>query len=169
MTDPRKPHFRFYPGAYSVDAAFVPSTDACGVCREPCGWRYSGNIYAVTHPEIVCAACIASGRLLAHVGDMSLQDVELDDADPALEAELMQRTPGVASFNPFTWPVIDGAPLAFVGNGDDPALQQIAAARAAVKRAAKEIGSDDCELPTPYALIFRTLDGERYEAALDFD
>jgi uncharacterized protein len=169
MSEPRKPHFRFYPSAYEAKGVFKSSAEACGVCGEACGWRYTGNIYAIKHPEIVCAVCIASGRLRTHLGNMQLHDVVLDGAEAELERELLERTPGVSCFNPFAWPVVDGVPLAFIGYGDDSALQDIAAARDAVKRAGNECGIDDLEMPTPYALVFKTLDDERYEAAVDFD
>lgn len=169
MTDARKPHFRFYPGAYGEDAAFKPSQDACGVCGQPCGWRYVGNIYVVKPPEIVCASCIASGKLAEQYDDLSLHDVALDGAEPALEAELLQRTPGVACFNPFVWPVLDGKPLAFVGYGDEPSFAKIEAAQEAAARAGEEFGLDDMDLPSAYALVFKEVDGERYEVSLDFD
>ncbi|MEZ6023681.1 MAG: CbrC family protein [Hyphomonadaceae bacterium] len=169
MTDPRKPDFRFYPGAYAEGAAFEASTAPCAVCGQACGWRYRGNIYVVNPPQAVCAACIASGRLAAQFEHLSLHDIALDGAEPALETELLQRTPGVACFNPFVWPVLDGTPLAFLGYGDDPSFAKIEAAQAAAARAGEDVGLDDMDLPSAYALVFKELDGERYEASLDFD
>lgn len=143
-----------------------PSSERCNVCRNACDWRYIGGIYARQKPEVVCATCISDGGLRAHIsGTMSLHDIELDDAKPELERELRERTPGVACFNPFRWPVLDGVPLAFIGYGDDKSLPCNPNIQAAVTRAAGE----DFPLPTPYALIFKELNGDRYEAAIDFD
>lgn len=167
----RKPHFRFFPGAYEDEAAFESSTETCEVCGEACAWRYIGGIYAEEHPDIVCAACIHSGRLSEHLdGDMALHDIELDGADEALEREVLERTPGVSCFNPFAWPVRDGKPLAFIGYGEDKALITLPDVQAAVEEAAEEYGLDDAAaLPSPYVLIFKEIDGPRYAAALDFD
>lgn len=168
MDPARNPYFRFYPGAY--EAEFEESAKQCEVCGDPCGWRYTGIIYSKEYPEVVCAACIHSGRLRAYVGArMSLHDVELEGADSELQTELLERTPGVASFNPFPWPVRNGVPLAFVGHGDDEAVQRIPEAHAATAQAALECGFDDIALPTPYALVFKGLDEAHYAVVFDFD
>lgn len=170
MDDPRRPFFRFYPGAYLPGGAFESSQEPCDVCGVACDWRYTGLIYAQDHPNVVCAACIASGRLREKTSArFSLHDSELDGAAPELEAELLQRTPGIACFNPFAWPVLDGVPLAFIGHGDDDDLQGDLAAKAAVAAAGEDCGADDIKMPTPYALVFKEVDGARYAAVIDYD
>lgn len=164
MDPTRKPHFRFYPGAYNAGGPFAESSEPCDLCNEPCGQRYTGSIYGEAPPAIVCAACIHAGRLGDH-----LHDVSVDGARPELEVELLARTPGVVSFNPFPWPVIDGVPLAFIGYGDDEALQNNQAASAAVIDAATEYKFQDFTMPTPYALIFKQTDGARHVAVIDMD
>ncbi len=165
-----QPYFRFNPGAYLPERAFERSNEACGVCARPCGWKYMLPIYMRGEAPAVCARCIADGRLAAFVGDahFSLHDVSLEDADPALEDELLRRTPGVSCFNPFEWPVLDGKPLAFVGYGKDKALIALPEVQAAMEEALGGVGST-FDGPSPYALIFREIDGARYRVVVDLD
>ncbi len=86
--------------------------------------------------------------------------------DEGIIEELLQRTPGVACFNPFTWPVIDRVPLAFIGYGDDKRIWDKPEARAAIVAAFGEL---DSACDGPYALVFRTLDGAQYFAVIDMD
>lgn len=167
MTE-NKPHFRFNPVAY--EHAFEASEESCGVCSRACGWKYSGVVYMAGDPPTVCARCIADGRLAAFLGDrhFQLHDVSLDDADPELEDEVLRRTPGVSSFNPFAWPVLDGEPLAFVGYGEDEALIALPEVRAAIGEAFQELGRT-FDGPSPYALVFKALDGPLYRAVIDLD
>lgn len=167
-----QPHFRFNPNAYRYEHAFKASDDRCDVCAQPCGWKYTGNIYALTSP-VACARCIANGALGAFLGGgrFALHDIEIEGAEAALETELLQRTPGVACFNPFEWPVLDGRPLAFVGYGPDEGVIDTPDAQAAIATAYADMGWDDVK-PNPvdpYALVFRELDGGRYRAVIDLD
>jgi uncharacterized protein CbrC (UPF0167 family) len=131
-------------------------------------WEYVGVIYAVTTPT-VCARCIADGRLGALLDDekFALHDIQIVNADPALAQEVLQRTPGVACFNPFDWPVLDANPLAFMGYGEDEALIAVPAVRAAMESAFRKFGWEFG--PSPYALIFKELDGDRYKVVIDLD
>jgi uncharacterized protein len=164
-----QPYFRFNPRAYEEGRSFERSHEVCDVCSSPCVWKYTGGIYAIEEP-IVCARCIANGELGKFFGDkhFSLQDIEMSGAEPSLEKEVLQRTPGVACYNPFDWPVLDGKPLAFVGYGEDKDLLDIAAVRSAIEAAFGEIGRK-FDGPTSYALVFKEIDGERYRAVVDFD
>jgi uncharacterized protein len=164
-----QPYFRFYPGAYKEGGSFEPSSDLCNVCSRPCAWKYTGAIYG-RDISTVCARCIASGELCGSGGgkDYGLHDIQINGAEPSLEAEVLQRTPEVTSFNPFEWPVIDGKPLAFAGYGQDKSLLAIPAVRSAIEAAFEEIGQT-CDGPTSYALIFKEIDGDRYRAVIDLD
>jgi hypothetical protein len=163
-----QPHFRFNPGAYAEGRSFERSGEACHVCTKPCVWEYTGGIYALSEPR-VCARCIAAGRLGSFLGDVAfaLHDVLIEDAEPALAQELLQRTPGFACFNPFDWPVLDAKPLAFLGHGDEAGLFAIPDVRTAISEAFEPFGWD-CA-PSPYALIFKEIDGERYRVSVDLD
>ena len=163
------PCFRFNPGAYAEGRSFERSSDVCEVCSRPCGWKYTGGVYAPEDP-VVCARCIASGELGKFLGDVhfSLHDIAMSGAEPDLEKEVLQRTPGVASCNPFDWPVLDAKPLAFVGYGEHEDLLDIVAVRSAIEAAFGEIGQR-FDGPTSYALVFKEIDGERYRAVIDFD
>ena len=167
MSDDR-PHFRFNPVAYRH--AFEESAQQCEACLRPCGWKYRGAIYIAGDGPAVCARCIADGRLAQLLGDQPFQlneDVE-DGADPALEEEVLRRTPGVDGFNPFRWPVLDGKPLAFVGHGEDEALIALPEVQAAIAEAFEALGWT-FDGPSPYALVFREIDGPRYRAVVDLD
>ena len=163
-----KPHFRFNPVAYRH--AFEASEESCGVCARACVWKYVGGIYMAGDRPTLCARCLADGRLAAFLGDrhFQLHDVFLDDADPALEDEVLRRTPGVSCFNPFVWPVLDGKPLAFVGYGEDEALIAVPEVQAAIGEAFEELGWT-FDGPSPYALVFKALDGPSYRAVVDLD
>jgi uncharacterized protein len=165
-----QPHFRFNPGAYEDGHSFERSSDVCEVCSRPCVWKYTGSVYVEEEPAIVCARCIANGELGRFLGDehFSLHDIMMSGSEPSLKMEVLQRTPGVASYNPFDWPVLDGKPLAFVGYGEDEDLLDIAAVRSAIEAAFGEIGQK-FEGPTSYALVFKEIDGERYRSVVDFD
>lgn len=156
-----QPFFRFHPGAYN--RSFEPSEAVCPACRRTAIWLYIDNFYSVAG-SAVCARCIASGRA-AEMFKGEFFDTRLEGAAPALRAEVLQRTPGFPVFNPFDWPVLDGAPLAFIGYGDEPAVWNDAEARAAINAAFEE----EAVAPAPYALVFKELDGPRYVAVVDLD
>jgi uncharacterized protein CbrC (UPF0167 family) len=164
------PFFRFNPGAYQEGRAFVASRDSCDICRLPCVWRYRGNLYSAARPTSLCARCIAAGRVATFVPDryFSFHDIELIDSDPDLSDELLRRTPGVACFNPYQWPVLDRTPMAFIGYGDDPALMNDVGARDAMVMAYEENGSV-FEGSSSYLLVFKEIDGSRYRAVMDLD
>ena len=165
-----KPFFRFNPGAYDTGRSFKPSDEPCGVCARPSVWLYNGVLYAAGPQPTVCARCIADGRLDAHFGEagFGFHDMALDEVEPELTEEISSRTPGFATFNPFTWPVIDGVPLAFLGYGDDAGMWNIPAAREAMVEAFMALG-DELAGPTSYALVFRQVEGDRYRVWVDLD
>lgn len=176
-----KPHFRFFPACYDFgqgdfgggqgEAIFRRDTGPCHVCAMRDIWRYQRRVYWTRRDEpVICAQCIADGRLgelLAPGGFYGLHDTEveaLDWRDPPAE-EVVRRTPGFATFNPFTWPVCGGVPMAFMGYGDAEGWKDVPEALAAM-RAANE--GEDC-FPAPYALIFKQVDGPAYRAVFDWD
>src|SRR6185436_7821188 len=91
------------------------------------------------------------------------------DADPALEEEVMQRTPGFATFNAFSWPVLDGRPLAFVGHADEKATWKDPAAADTIRKMFLDQYKEVVKGRTSYAIVFREIDGPRYVAIPDFD
>ena len=156
------PHFRFNPNAYE-NSCLEESDDACGVCGRACGWRYVGNIYMVGDPPIVCARCIAEGGL-GRKYSCGFHDMEFsEEPDAALVEEIEVRTPGFATYNPFTWPVRDGMPMAFVGYGDDRDLLKAPGVLDAVEGVTGFRGASS------NTLIFREVDGDGIEAVLDLD
>ncbi|HVK80953.1 MAG TPA: CbrC family protein [Verrucomicrobiae bacterium] len=164
-----KPTFRFHPDAYE-HGCFEESDETCAACKRACVWKYISHIYAQPPDvEVVCARCIADGSLAKVVpdGDYSLHDLSFDD-EPSEElmAEVEQRTPGFATYNPFVWPVRDGVPLAFLGFGEDDNLAREHEVKTAIAALGKEMGS---EIAPGDAMIFRTLDGAVYVATLDMD
>lgn len=172
MTNPDQPFFRFHPRAYEIGRTFDRANDPCDVCARACVGRYTGVIYTVReHEAVVCARCIADGRLATFLQEpyCTLHDVVvLDGVAGSLAAELLQRTPRVSCFNPYPWPVLDGMPLPFIGYSDDRALVERVEVREAVADAFAELDLPD-DQPTPYALVFREVGGDRWRAAVDLD
>ena len=163
-----RPSFRFYPGAYEEGGPLKASNRTCDCCGKPCVWEYIGNIYGQGE-AVVCAGCIAAGNLgTVFPKGYSLHDIELEQTVPdALSDELLGRTPGVACYNPFNWPVSGGAPMVFVGYGE--ALAKDPEAIAATQAAFNALGWDDAAAPSSYALLFRPLHGGAMRAVIDLD
>lgn len=167
MTD--KPSFRFHPDAYE-HGVFEPSDEPCSACGRACVWQYTQHIYALPpDPEAICARCIADGNVAKAVpeDDYGLHDFTFDEEpSETLAAEVEQRTPGFATYNPFVWPVRNGMPLAFLGFGADDNLAGVLGVKAAIATLAVDMGG---EIAPGDALIFKTLEGETYIATLDLD
>lgn len=169
-----RPHFRFFPGAYEFcaggDDVFRAEAGPCDACGMRDIHAYQGIVYTARQEQpTVCAQCIADGRLATFLNEahVSLHDAEVAEVDwrDPLVVEVQQRTPGFATFNPFTWPVHDGLPMAFMGYGDEERWKYVSDVLAAMRAAN---AGEDC-FPTPYALIFKQVDGPAYRAVLDFD
>jgi uncharacterized protein CbrC (UPF0167 family) len=168
MTD--KPNFRFFPKSYEVEGVFSKSDEICEACGKPSVWLYVGSIYTEGDPRI-CARCISDGSLDAFLGEKKygFQDSLFPNADNDLRKEVLCRTPGVISFNPVDWPVIDSKPLSFFGYGDDEETWKTPAAVEAMKLKWREYAGEELEGQTSYLLVFKELDGPKYVAVLDLD
>jgi uncharacterized protein CbrC (UPF0167 family) len=133
-------------------------------------WQYNAHIYALPpEPEAICARCIADGSVANVVpdGDYGLHDCEFDSkTSEALAAEVEQRTPGFATYNPFIWPVRNRVPLAFLGFGADEPLKGNRGVKGAIAALAEEMNG---EIAPDYAMIFKALDSDEYVATLDLD
>lgn len=164
-----KPFFRFHPGAYER-GSFITSDRPCDVCRRPSVWLYNASVYVAGDPPNVCARCVADGRLSAFFrGRHAMHDADFaEDVADALAEEVMQRTPGFSTFNAFEWPVHDGKPMVYVGHGEEAATWEDPAAASAIRKLCEDEG-DPLEGTTPYALVFREIDGARHVAIMDPD
>jgi len=164
-----KPFFRFQPGAYER-GALIASDKPCDVCSRPSVWLYDGSVYVPGDPPAVCARCIADGGLSAFTrGRHVMHDAEFaEDADEALAMEVMQRTPGFATFNAFAWPVRDGKPMVYVGHGEEAGTWNNQAAAEAIRQLYEDEG-DPFGGTTPYAIVFKELDGPQHLAIMDLD
>lgn len=158
--------FRFHPTAFTPGRAFEQVDGPCQVCGRATRWRYTGPFYArrTAHP---CPECIAEGRVATYVGDanFTFHDTDLREIHPQWREELLRRTPGFATFNPFSWPAKDGVPLAFVGYGDDVELLRNDRVRAAMNEAFE----DELDGPSPYGLVFSDLEGAHFRVVVDLD
>ncbi len=186
------PRFRFYPAAYDAKKGrFEASQEKCDICEAACVWRYTGPIYMIGASPTVCARCLYAGRIGTFLSDRddaetralktkhpdwdvtrySLHDVELEEdvSDNALE-ELMQRTPSVASFNPFDWPVHNALPMAWIGVGTEPELVANPDIWRTMQTEWASLWPDDpLTGPTEYLLIFQSIDASAYRAVVDLD
>ena len=166
--DQQRTQFRFHPNAFTNENVFEPLEVKCEVCGKCSKWRYKGPVYGKKISN-VCPECIGNGKFCT-VADAVLHDIDLEKVDPEVAEEILTRTPGVACFNPYQWPVIDGLPLAFIGYGDEPTFVSCIEAQKAIKAAFSFYGWNFEEgTATPYALIFKQLDGPRYQAVIDLD
>ena len=165
-----RPHFRFFPDALDRPDLFERSSATCDGCGEPCDCLYKGSLYAPYKPSL-CAWCIADGRVGRAINDdeFQFQDVDLRGVDAELAQEVLQRTPGVACYNPFSWPVRNAIPLAFIGYGDEPAILADPRACDAIDAAWRAETGSPLEGSCAYLLIFRSLDASTYEAVIDPD
>ena len=164
-----KPFFRFHPGAYER-GSFIASERTCQVCRRASVWRYNASVHVAGDPPIVCARCVADGRLSAFCsGRHVMHDADFtEDIADVLAEEVMQRTPGFSTFNAFEWPASRGKPMAYIGHGDEAATWENPAAARAIRKLYADEG-DPLEGTTPYALVFREIDGTRHVAIMDHD
>lgn len=162
------PHFRFYPGCYE-DGTLKQTGEICVTCGEGDRWVYNGSIYCERRDKPVCAGCIADDRLEAHYGGFSFFDVDFS-ADPGSYGdEVLTRTPGFPMFNPITWPVHGGIPMAYQGVGDQKHFWKDVNCRAAMQQFWKEMVGKELEGPTGYLFVFKTLDDTAFGFALDLD
>jgi hypothetical protein len=99
----------------------------------------------------------------------AFHDAQVEGVDPALAEEVLQATPGFATYNPIDWPVIDGMPLAYIGHGDEAVVRADPQVVAAIARAELEAFGDASGSPSPYAVAFREIDGDRYVVIFDYD
>ena len=168
MTD--KPFFRFFPKAYEIDGVFKHSTEICESCQQPATWLYVGVIYTQRDPKI-CARCISSGALDAFFGEglYGFQDSRFVNVDRDLSDEVLRRTPGVASFNPVDWPVLNSKPLAFFGYGDSEDVWKNPGAITAMNKKWLAYAGESLEGRTPYLLVFKEIDGPEFVSVLDLD
>lgn len=170
MTPHGQPYFRFFPAAYDTEGTFERSDRPCDACGRASEWLYVNTIYARRNDASLCARCIAAGRSASVLGDdYAFHDAELAGADAALEAEVLQRTPGFSTFNAFEWPVDDAGPLAFLGYGSDPRLWADERLREKMKAFWRAETGDDLDGPTEYVLVFKSLDGDGCSFWRDLD
>lgn len=166
-----KPAFRFHPGAYER-GSLVKSEEPCDACGEPSGWLYNNVVYVADDEPQVCARCISSGKLVDHFeDDYQLHDADFDgDVDDDMAEEIMQRTPGFSTYNAFEWPVLDGKPMVYVGHGDEDTTWANPQAAEAIRKLWADRGQPlKPGQKTPYGMVFRELDGDRYTAIIDLD
>ena len=163
------PHFRFYPGCYE-DGTLKQTDEACVTCGEAGRWMFGGSIYSTSRDKPVCAGCIADDRLASHYGaGFSMHDIDFDSDAGEYEIEVLQRTPGFPIYNPITWPVKDGVPMAYQGVGDQKHFWLDMDCRSAMQQFWRDNIGDELEGPAYHLLVFKTLDGETFGFALDLD
>jgi uncharacterized protein CbrC (UPF0167 family) len=164
-----KPFFRFNPSAYEPDRSFEASDDICDACSKPCVWKHKGSVYGRRKP-VVCARCISDGSIAKYFAGEHFSFHDIQFSEPSdLATEVLERTPGVSCFNPFVWPVVNGRPLAFIAYGDEAAFASIPGVQAAITAVFSDIGWSYDGAGTPYALVFKDLEADFYQALIDLD
>lgn len=108
------PSFRFHTDPLA-SGSVLPSDTPCEVCGQARGFIYTGPVYSEGDAEaVLCPWCIADGS--AHrTLDAIFHDTSFPDGtSEEVMAEIEERTPGFAVFNPFEWPCCCGLPMAYV-------------------------------------------------------
>jgi uncharacterized protein len=109
------PVFRFHPDP--VRSGSIERTDGvCLCCGRRRGFCHAGSGYCEQElARVLCPWCIADGAAHARFGVTFHDAATLPDvADAAALAEIEQRTPSFASWNPVDWPACCGAPMAYL-------------------------------------------------------
>mgnify|MGYP000477343869 CR=1 FL=1 len=173
-----QPYFRFYPGAYE-EGVFEQTGESCEVCETPGAWMYQGVVYGLSPAADTrfCATCMKTGLVYGFLGDAKENWIGFhewfftsDDVDDALSDELMYHSPSPSSWNPHGWPVVNREPLVYIGRGDDKLFADNPAVRAAMRKEQDATWPGETSDPVPqYYMIFQSLDGAIYKAALDLD
>src|SRR5690606_20932467 len=94
----------------------VTSSKKCKCCQRSRGFIYVGPVYAEKDlTEALCPWCIADGSA-AKKYDATVVDSEAFDENASAAAiiEILERTPGVNTFQSEQWPSCCGEPAAFV-------------------------------------------------------
>lgn len=109
------PTFRYHPDPIT-SGSVEPSEGECAVCGEARGFIYVGPVYGEDDlSDAVCPWCIADGSAFAE-HDATFVDSEAfdDDAPQAAMDEIVERTPGFATYQSERWPSCCGEPAAFL-------------------------------------------------------
>lgn len=163
-----KPHFRFHPRCYD-DGTLRESSERCVVCGKTDRWMYEDSCYSEVEDSPVCAPCIAGDRLRAHFGKhFSFHDVQFSAEPGRYEKEVMQLTPGFATVNPFTWPVRNGVPMAYLGRGEEAQFWENPQCRNAMLDFWHDQQDEELDGPTPHIMVFQSLDGSAYGFDIDW-
>jgi uncharacterized protein len=109
------PTFRFHPEPLR-SGSVEPASIVCNACEQPRDHVYVGNCYVEDDFDgEVCPWCIADGTAHQRFG-MTFHEAEPPSGtvDMALVDELEERTPGLCSDSPVTWPWCCDMPMAYV-------------------------------------------------------
>ena len=109
------PTFRYHPDPIA-SGSVVASTKKCRACRKARGYIYTASTYAEDDlVDCLCPWCIADGTANKKY-DATFVDSEAFDATvpEAAVAEICERTPGFASWQPERWPHCCGHATAFL-------------------------------------------------------
>ncbi len=80
----------------------------------------------------------------------------------------MQLTPGFGTVNPFTWPVKNGIPLAYLGRGGEAQFWENPQCRVAMQNFWRDSQNEDLNGATPHIMVFQSLDGLTYGFEIDW-
>jgi uncharacterized protein len=109
------PTFRYHPDPVR-SGSIVESDQACSSCGESRGYIYDDQPYGEQEEDLtICPWCIADGS--AHKKfDVEFMDEAVfeDDIPEAAIEEIVQRTPGYASWQGEAWPTCCGDATAFI-------------------------------------------------------
>lgn len=113
---PRLPFFRFHPDPIG-SGSVVASDNRCQCCGKKRGWIYIGPVYAAAGvaDDALCPWCIADGTAHARLGaEFVDSEAFAEPVTDALADEVINRTPGFATWQSERWLSCCGEPAAFI-------------------------------------------------------
>jgi len=117
-TNKELPKFKYFEDPYKLNIIKRDDNIRCHCCNKLTGYNYEGVIYSVHDVSNVCPWCIANGAV-GEKYDATFHDCVYDESqlfDKSSVSEVMERTPGFPTWQPFTWPIRDGDFCMYVGD-----------------------------------------------------
>ena len=94
------PAFKYHPDPLA-SGSVAPSNNECVHCGKASGYVYTATAYAEEdYDDNICPWCIADGSAHRDLGVEFFDCEGIGDVPDAVMEEIMQRTPGYASFQP---------------------------------------------------------------------
>ncbi|MFE1311013.1 CbrC family protein [Streptomyces sp. NPDC058755] len=133
---PVLPRFAYHSGA----GAMAPSDEPCVCCGQVRGWVYTGPVYGAEAPSRgICPYCIAFGKAAERYG-ATFNDVIDGEVPDEVAREILERTPGIPSWQSPRWLTHCGDGAEFMEPAGTEELRHFPDAVEALRRECAEWG-----------------------------